>query len=204
MTTPIIITLCALLLIAYLFDLTSALTKIPSVLLLLLLGWLVRQGSQLVNVQIPDLTKLLPFLGTIGLILIVLEGSLELEFNKSKRTVISKSFLVALIPMLLLAFFMAFMFNYLDDSVTFKQSLTNVIPFCVISSSVAISSVRNLTAGDKEFIIYESSLSDILGVLFFNFVTLNSVINLNSTLHFSLQLLIIAVISFVATIGLSY
>jgi len=204
MTTTIIIALCALLLIAYLFDLTSSLTKIPSVLLLLLLGWLVRQASQLLKIQIPDLTNLLPFLGTIGLILIVLEGSLELEFNKSKRTIISKSLLVAIVPMVLLAFFMTFMFNYLGDSVSFKQSLTNAIPLCVISSSVAISSVKNLTAADKEFIIYESSLSDISGVLFFNFIVRNSVIDVHSTLHFTLQLLIIAVISFIATIGLSY
>ncbi|MGH2648830.1 MAG: hypothetical protein ACRDE8_14730, partial [Ginsengibacter sp.] len=67
MIIPIIITLCGLLLVAYLFDLTSSLTKIPSVLLLLLLGWVVRQASQLMNANIPDLTGLLPFLGTIGL-----------------------------------------------------------------------------------------------------------------------------------------
>src|SRR5665213_1113510 len=104
MTTTIIITLCSLLLVAYVFDLTSSLTKIPSVLLLLLLGWLVRQASEFMGIQIPDLTKLLPFLGTIGLILIVLEGSLELGFDKSKKTVISKSFFLSLFPILLLAF----------------------------------------------------------------------------------------------------
>jgi len=203
MTITILITLCSLLLIAYLFDLTSSLTKIPSVLLLLLLGWLVRQASQLMEIDIPDLSKLLPFLGTIGLILIVLEGSLELEFNRSKKTVITKSFLVALIPMILLSFLLAFFFQYFENA-SFKISLTNAIPFCVISSSVAISSVKNLTAADSEFIIFESSLSDILGVLFFNFITLNSVINIHSTGLFTLQLLLIAVISFIATIGLSY
>jgi cell volume regulation protein A len=204
MTITIIITLCGLLLISYVFDLTSSRTKIPSVLLLLLLGWLVRQASHLMKIQIPDLTKLLPLLGTIGLILIVLEGALELEFNRSKRKVIAKSFFVAISSILLLAFFMALMFNYLGDSVTFKQSLTNAIPFSVISSSVAISSVKNLTRGDKEFIIYESSFSDISGVLFFNFITRNSVIDIQSTMHFTLQLVIIAIVSFIATIGLSY
>ena len=203
MLIPIIITLCGLLLIAYVFDLTSSLTKIPSVLLLLLLGWIVRQVSQLMEIDIPDLTGLLPFLGTIGLILIVLEGSLELEFDRSKKTVITKSFLVALIPMLCLAFLLAFLFQYFEDA-PFKQSLTNAIPFCVISSAVAISSVKNLTASDREFIIYESSLSDILGVLFFNFIAHNTVINIHSTGLFTLQLLIIAVISFIATLGLSY
>lgn len=203
MTTTILITLCGLLLVAYVFDLTSSLTKIPSVLLLLLLGWLVRQGSQLMEIEIPDLARLLPFLGTIGLILIVLEGSLELEFDRSKKTVLTKSFFVALIPMLALAFLLAFLFQYFENA-PFKESLTNAIPFSVISSYVAISSVKNLTPADSEFIIYEASLSDILGVLFFNFIALNSVINIHSAGLFTLQLLIIAVISFIATLGLSY
>ena len=203
MTTTIIISLCGLLLIAYFFDLTSSLTKIPSVLLLLLLGWLVREVSHLMEISIPDLGMLLPFLGTLGLVLIVLEGSLELEFNRSKRTVIGKSLLLALIPMLILAFALAAAFQVLGH-VGFKEALNNAIPFCVISSAVAISSVGNLSSNDKEFIIYESSFSDIMGVLFFNFIARNDIINIQSTGRFSFQLVLITVISFIATIGLSY
>lgn len=203
MTTAIIITLCILLLVAYVFDLTSAITRIPSVLLLLLLGWMVREVSDFMHINIPDLTPLLPFFGTLGLILIVLEGGLELEFNKSKAKLILQTFLVALIPMIGLACLLAALFNYYEQ-IPFKQALMNLIPFCVISSSVAISSSKNLKYSDKEFVVYESSLSDILGVLFFNFISFNSVINMQSAGHFSLQLLIIAVISFVATIGLAY
>jgi Na+:H+ antiporter len=203
MTITIIISLCGLLLIAYFFDLTSSLTKIPSVLLLLLLGWIVREVSLLMEITIPDLTMLLPFLGTLGLVLIVLEGSLELEFNKSKKKVIIKSLLAALIPMLVLAFLLAAAFQYMSN-VPFKEALNNAIPFSVISSSIAISSVVNFTSDDKEFVIYESSFSDIIGVLFFNFIARNSVINLQSTGKFTLQLLIIAAVSLIATISLSY
>jgi hypothetical protein len=64
--------------------------------------------------------------------------------------------------------------------------------------------VKNITSSDKEFIIYESSLSDILGVLFFNFVALNTSINLASFGNFGLQLLVIVIISFFATIALSF
>jgi Kef-type K+ transport system membrane component KefB len=71
-----------LLLVAYLFDLTASRTQIPSVILLLVLGWFAE--TTLLDIEIPDLTSTLPILGTIGLILIVLEGSLELELNKSK------------------------------------------------------------------------------------------------------------------------
>lgn len=204
MTTTILITLCSLLLIAYLFDLTSSLTKIPSVLLLLLLGWLVKETSGFFNINIPDLSGFLPFLGTVGLVLIVLDGSLELEFNASKKSVIKKSFLLAIVPITILAFFLALLFTYMGAGISFKDSLMNAIPFCVISSSVAISSVKNLSQADSEFIIYESSFSDILGVLFFNFIALNSVINMHSVVNFTLQLALITVVSFIATFSLSY
>lgn len=203
MTTTIIITFCVLLLIAYVFDLTSSKTKIPSVILLLLLGWAVKQFTILLDIHLPDFSPILPMLGTVGLILIVLEGSLELELNKSKFGLIGKSFLGALVPMLALVFLLAFAFRYFGHF-GLRDGLTNAIPFCVISSAIAIPSVRNLSAHNKEFVIYESSLSDILGVLFFNFLALNQTVDSNSLGHFGLQLLIITVVSFIATIGLSF
>jgi Kef-type K+ transport system membrane component KefB len=203
MTTTIIITFCVLLLIAYVFDLTASKTKIPSVILLLLLGWAVRQLTALLDIHLPDFSPILPVLGTVGLILIVLEGSLELELNKSKYRLIRKSFFGALVPMVALAFLLAFAFRYFGHY-GLKDSLTNAIPFCVISSAIAIPSVRNLSSHNKEFVIYESSLSDILGVLIFNFLALNEIIDGFSFGNFTLQLLIITVISFIATIGLSF
>lgn len=202
MTTTIIITFCVLLLMAYLFDLTSHKTKIPSVILLLLLGWTVRQISGWLDIKIPDLSPFLPVLGTIGLILIVLEGSLELELNRSKFRLIRKSFFGALLSILALGFLLAFAFNYFGHY-GFKESLINAIPLCVISSAIAIPSVRNLSEQHKEFVIYESSFSDILGVLIFNFLILNETINSHSFGTFGLQLLVIIVVSLIATIGLS-
>jgi len=203
MTVSIIITFCVLLLIAYVFDLTSSRTKVPSVILLLLLGWSVRQITKWFAIQLPDFSPVLPVLGAIGLILIVLEGSLELELNKSKLGLIRKSFFGALIPMLALAFLLAFAFKYFGNF-GLKDSLTNAIPFCVISSAIAIPSVRNLSSNNKEFVIYESSFSDILGVLIFNFLALNATIDTHSLGSFVLQLIIIIVVSFTATIGLSF
>jgi cell volume regulation protein A len=176
---------------------------VPSVIFLLLLGWLARKTTDILQLQIPDLNLLLPVLGTIGLILIVLEGALELELNKAKLPVIKKSIFNALIPMLILAFLLALAFQYFGN-VPFKIALVNAIPFCVISSSIAISSVRNLSASSKEFIIYESSLSDIFGVLFFNFIALNEFITFRSFGHFTIQILIIIAISFISVVGLSF
>lgn len=202
MTTAIIITFCSLLLIAYLFNLTSARTKIPSVILLLLLGWGIKQGTLVLDVKLPNLSAFLPVLATAGLILIVLEGSLELRLNKSKIPLIKKSFLGALLPMIGLSVIMAYVFSLMGDY-SFIRCLTNAIPLCIISSAIAVPSVSNLSDYNREFVIYESSLSDILGVLFFNFIVLYDSIGVSSFGHFSIQLVVIVVISFVATIGLS-
>lgn len=199
----VIITICVLLLVAYLFDLTSSRTKIPSVFLLLLLGWVVRQITNLLDFNLPDFSSVLPILGTVGLILIVLEGSLELELNKSKVKLIRKSILGALFPMIAIAFLLAYLFQFFGGY-SLKDSLVNAIPFCVISSAVAVPTVRHLVSSDREFVTYESSLSDIFGVLFFNFIALNDTFDSYSFGLFGLQLLIMIVVSFVATIGLSF
>lgn len=202
-TTIIIITFCVLLLIAYVFDLTSSKTNIPSVILLLLLGWGLRQITDISGIQLPDFSILLPILGTVGLILIVLEGSLELTFSKSKISLINKSFLGALIPMLATSILIALTF-IIFGKYPLKESLINAIPFCIISSAIAIPSVKNLTPWKKEFIIYESSFSDILGVLFFTFMTINNVFNFSSFGKFGLQIILMIIISLIATFGLSY
>lgn len=203
MTTTVIITICLLLLAAYVFDISASKTKIPTVIFLLLLGWGVKQVTILLNITMPDLGPILPGLGTIGLILIVLEGSLELELNKSKVQVIKKSSLAALIPLLALAFGIAAAFSYVSGA-DFKTALVNAVPLCVISSSIAIPSSKNLSAGDREFVVYESSLSDIFGVLLFNFVALNDTITAQSFGSFSLEFLLIILLSFVSVAALSF
>lgn len=199
----LIITLCTLLLIAYLFDLTSAKTKIPSVILLMLLGWVLQQLTVHLGLSLPDLSAFLPVLGSIGLVLIVLEGSLELDMSKSKLSLIRKSFFGAAFSLIGISFLLALLFMYFGQN-PFRESLINAIPFSIMSSAIAISSVRNLREKDKEFIISESSLSDILGVLFFNFIVINEVFDVNSFGQFGLKLLIIIAISFVATMGLLF
>lgn len=204
MTSAIIITICALLLIAYIFDLTSSKTRIPSVILLLLLGWGVRQLAVVLHINIPDLTQLLPIFGTVGLILIVLEGSLELELNRSKASVIKKSFIAALLPILAMSFLLAFAFQYFLSDLSLRDALTNAVPFCVISSSIAIPSAKYLSTANREFITYESSLSDIFGVIFFNFVALTALNKSHTVAESGLQLLIMIAVSFAATILLAF
>jgi len=203
MTLPIIIIACILLLLAFVFELIAKRIKSPSVILMLLLGWLTSQLVSALEIKIPSLDLVLPVFGTVGLILIVLEGSMELELSKEKSSLIKKSFFIALLPILVLGFLIAFAF-YQSGQGSFKDCLSNAIPLCVISSAIAIPSVHSLSSAKKEFVIFESSLSDILGVLFFNFVALNNEIDIHSVGHFFLQIALILIVSFLSTIGISY
>lgn len=198
----ILITVCVLLLLAYLFDLTSSFTKIPSVILLLVSGWLVKQACNAFEITVPDLNPLLPVLGTVGLILIVLEGSLELDVDKTKIPMIKKSIVVAFLPMIVLAALLGYLFQYVGGY-TLKDSIAYAIPFCVISSAIAIPSVKALNSRIREFVVFETSLSDIIGVLLFNFVALNAVINTDSLIEFFVEISLITILSFIATIALS-
>lgn len=203
METFVIITLCALLLSAYVFDITAAKTKIPSVVLLLMLGFCVRQATEALEIKIPGLTSLLPALGSIGLILIVLEGAMELEFNKSKLPIIAKTSMMALLPMLVVGFGIATALYHMGGT-SFKDAVANAIPFAVISSAIAIPTAITQSAANREFIIYESSLSDIFGVLVFNFVVLNETIGIPSAGYFLLDLLITLIVTGIATLGLAF
>jgi Kef-type K+ transport system membrane component KefB len=203
MTIAIIVTLCVLVLIAYVFDLTASKTRIPAVILLLLLGWLLREFMNYFSIVVPDLSPALPVLGTIGLILIVLEGSLELELNPTKAPLIRKSFLSATIPLLLISFGLAWTFKIFDPH-DYKINLINAIPFCVISSAIAIPTVRGLAQPTREFVVYESSLSDILGVLLFNFIAMSTSFGLGTFGRLALQITLMIIVSFVATIGTAY
>lgn len=198
-----IIIFCVLLLLAYLFDLTSSKTKIPSVILLLLLGWAVRKILEVFDIYVTGMAVFLPVFGTVGLIMIVLEGALELEFNKSKMSLIKTTFLMTLISAIVLSFGLAFLFQ-IDNGLPFKQNLLNAIPLCVISSAIAIPSSKGFSIKNREIVIYESSLSDIIGVLFFNFIINNDSITLSSFGNFTAEIFAISVVSFIASLALAF
>ena len=202
MTITLIIILCLLILVAYAFDLSSKHTKIPTVIIMLIMGFSIHQGINFFEIKIPNLDLMLPVIGTIGLILIVLEAGLDLELNKNKKKVITSSFFSALIPLVFLLLVFGFAINYFTNQGV-MISLLNAVPFCIISSAIAIPSVQNLSSSKKEFVVYESSMSDIFGVILFNFFLTNETIGVGSFFTFFIQILIMLVISLVASLGLS-
>jgi hypothetical protein len=76
-----------------------------------------------------------------------------------------------------------------------KPALLNAIPLGIISSAVAISSSVLLSRDQREFITFESAVSDIFGILVFDFILLNEGTIVNGLLSFGLKGLLTIVIA---------
>jgi Kef-type K+ transport system membrane component KefB len=155
--------------ISYLFNLVAKRYSIPSVLLLIILGVILKGLVSATSMQAPDLTPILEVLGTIGLIMIVLEASLDLELEREKRHLISRAFFTALVTLLLSAVLIGLvMMVYLKVNMT--TGLLYAVPLSIMSSAIIIPSVASLSSEKREFMVYESTFSDILGIMFFYFL----------------------------------
>ena len=199
----VLILLSSLVIFSYLFDLVAKRTNLPSVLLLLGSGMIIHAISVNLGIETLDFSGILPLLGTIGLILIVLEGSLDLKYGKEKRGLILKALGAAFFILVITAICIAFFFQgYTGES--FRLCLLNAIPFSVISSAVAIPSVGGLIQNKKEFLIYESSFSDILGIVFFNFVMFNTDFSGNSFLILGRDVVVVMLFSLLICFGLVF
>jgi cell volume regulation protein A len=172
MTNYIILVISIIIVLSYLFDISSRYSKIPAVILLIGLGMLLQVISKSTGLTIPNMRPYLPVIGTLGLILIVLHASLDLKLEKQKSALMRKSVLSALVLLILVVVTASFIFvRFLDYPVT--SAVLNSIPLGIISSAVAIPSAGHLKAQEKEFIIYESSFSDIFGIMAFDFILFN-------------------------------
>lgn len=169
MTNYVIIIICGLILLSYLFEITSKYSKIPGVMLLIVLGIVLKIIVNKFQIPFPNLEPVLPLIGTLGIILIIMEASLDLKINKEKGKVISSSIAASII---LFTVFVAagtyILHIYSNEGI--RTAALNIIPIAIISSAVAIPASVNLCKSDKEFVVYESSFSDIIGILLFDFI----------------------------------
>ena len=165
-TNTAILAASALLVFAYLVDAFGRRFRVPSVVLLILSGLVLRQVLDSLGVHLRWVDPIVPILGTLGLILIVLEGALDLTVTRDRRRLIAVSAASAVLGFAVALALFAVLFH-LALRMPWTLALLAAMPFAVISSAVAIPSAAPLPEAPREFVVYESSLSDIVGVLVF-------------------------------------
>ncbi len=154
--------------ISYFFNIYAKKTGIPSVLMLIGLGVLINYVlSSFIGVEKPNLFPILKVIGVFGLILIVLEAALDLSLVKEKISLIIKSTLVALLGLVGTAYLSAEALVLFVEEMDIVTGLIYTIPLSILSSAIILPSVEDLNENKKEFMIYESTISDILGIIAF-------------------------------------
>jgi NhaP-type Na+/H+ and K+/H+ antiporters with a unique C-terminal domain len=199
----LIILIAILVILSYFFDLLAEKIHIPAVLMLMVIGAVIKIGAHSLGYEISGVNQFLQLSGIVGLIFIVLDGAMDLELTREKLPLILKSFSSALIQQIAVIFLLATVFTFVFQ-VDFHSALANAVPFAVISSAIAISSIKRFTYKKREFITYESTFSDILGIMFFNYVIEIQAFTPASATLFIGNLVILAVISVIGVLFLAY
>ena len=166
MANSAILAVSALLVFAYLLDIFGRRFRLPSVVLLVVTGMIARQLMDRTGLHLAWVDPLVPIIGTVGLILIVLEGSLDLSLRRDRAAMIGRAVASATLGFAICVAAFAALFH-LWLALEPAQAALAAIPFAVISSAVAIPSAAGLEPAAREFVVYESAVSDIVGVLVF-------------------------------------
>jgi len=157
--------------ISYFFNSYSKKSGIPAVLMLIALGVVVGVSTGKWDVKYDFILKVF---GTVGLILIVLEAALDLKLIKEKVGVIIKSLAVSIIGLGFTSYISALLLSSFITDFELIQALLVTIPLSILSSAIILPSIEDLEEEKKEFMIYESTFSDILGIIsFYSILSMN-------------------------------
>ena len=154
----------SIVIISYFFNSYSKKSGIPAVLMLIGLGIII---NLVVGGWDEKFNNLLKLLGTVGLILIVLEAALDLKLLKEKIGIIIKSLLVSIIGLGGTSYIAALFLSFVVSDYSLTQALLITIPLSILSSAIILPSISSLKEKKREFMIYESTFSDIVGIISF-------------------------------------
>ncbi len=170
MNNPYVIIIFASLLIvfSYLFTQISKFTKIPSVIFLIGTGVALQFATKYFEITIPDLSNYLGLVGVVGLMMIVLEGALDIKVHRNKIRMIIAAFFTSVIILGITNTLIASVLYFIQGG-NFMDAFLYAIPLSVVSSAIVIPSVHTLIPAKREFMILEATLSDIFGIMLFAF-----------------------------------
>lgn len=189
-----LIIICSLVVVSYIFSIISRYIRIPSVLLLLFAGIGLRYLADQSGLSIEFPSQMIEILGTVGLIMIVFEAGLDLKLGRNKLKLIRNSFFSALIILIISSVLITtILYYWLNQPII--NCIVYAIPLSIMSSSIVIPSLHPLTSTKKEFLIYEASFSDIIGIMIFNYFVANELMTWRSVGVFGANIFISIILS---------
>ncbi|MEZ5042458.1 MAG: cation:proton antiporter [Saprospiraceae bacterium] len=197
----LIIEASIIIILSFTFGEVARKTNIPSVLMLIVLGIILKFVLDAVGGGSINFFPILEVLGIVGLIMIVLEAALELELKREKYLPIAKALGIALIGLMASTWVAALILHQFIEGMSMNAAWLYATPLSILSSAIIIPSVSSLREAKKEFHIYESTFSDILGIMLFYFLTgqIDAAEHASGLLGFGGNVLLTIVISIVAS-----
>ncbi len=169
-TYTLIIAASVIVLVSFFFVAIAKRTNVPSVLLLIGLGVSLQYLLAYLNIPVPSFFNVLEVLGIIGLIMIVLEAALDLKLQRDKMGTIVRSLVISILGLGASFAAAGAILYYMVPGMSWAEALLYSTPLSIISSAIIIPSVGNLTEKKREFHLYESAFSDIIGIMLFYFL----------------------------------
>lgn len=176
----LLILFCSLVVLSYLFSIAGRYLRLPSVLLLLFTGIGIRALADNYQVAIAIPNRIVESLGVVGLIMIVLEAGLDLKIEKAKLKLIRNSFFSALVIFLVSVASLTVLLNFWLNEESIINCIVYAIPLSIISSAIVLPSLHTLNKNQQEFLVYEASFSDIIGILVFNYFIADEILTWKS------------------------
>ena len=159
-----------IIILSFFFGEVAKRTNVPSVLMLIILGILIKIGLDATGLGNLDFFPVLQILGIVGLIMIVLEAALELKLERDKFLSIGKALAIAAIGLIASTWVAAIILHRFIPGMSMDIAWLYATPLSILSSAIIIPSVTGLRGAKREFHIYESTFSDILGIMLFYFL----------------------------------
>lgn len=200
----ILFAVCGMVVLSYLFSMLNRALRIPSVLLLLFVGMLMRYFAEQSSLSLYIPHSLTEILGTVGLIMIVLEAGLDLEVTRAKLPLIRSSLRSATVVLAISSLGVAAILKWWLPEASWMSCTAYALALSVVSSAIVLPSVHHLGHKKKEFLIYEASFSDVLGIMFFNFITAGQIITWESVAWFLGSVPIALLLSILVCFGLMW
>jgi hypothetical protein len=167
----LIMSIAGMFILSFFFNIVAKKTNFPSVLLLIGLGMGLKALLDS-NGLSKDLSMdtLLEVFANIGLVMIILEASLNVRLEKEKSKLILQSLLISVVGLGVTVSGLTVFFLYIFPSSDVYTAICYSIPFGLLSNSIMFPSVGGLTGKKKEFMKYESSFTNIIGIIVFYFM----------------------------------
>lgn len=194
--------------IAYLLNLLAKKIHVPGVVLLMGLGISTQITLNVFKIEAPDWYPILEIMGIVGIILIVLEAALELKIRRGEYSFIWRTIALSLILLISNSVLIAWILQFFLTNIDFVIALIYALPISIVSSAVVISSIMHLEHTSRDFMILESTFSDIFGIMAFYLLinnlhlTSGTQIGMNITSNMAITLITSLILSYLMVYGL--